>query len=102
MVSTTTYLLVPILVFLIAVWGIFLNRKNLIVVLMSIELMLLSVNLNFIIFSVAMDDIVGQLFSIFVLTIAASESSIGLAPLVVFSRIKQGIGFSCQRNVLRG
>lgn len=65
-----------------------LNRKNIILMLMSIELMLLAVNLNFIIFSVFLDDIVGQIFALFVLTVAAAESAIGLAILVVYYRIR--------------
>jgi NADH-quinone oxidoreductase subunit K len=65
-----------------------LNRKNIILMLMSIELMLLAVNFNFIIFSVFLDDIVGQIFALFVLTVAAAESAIGLAILVVYYRIR--------------
>jgi NADH-quinone oxidoreductase subunit K len=65
-----------------------LNRKNIILMLMSIELMLLAVNLNFIIFSVFLDDIMGQIFALFVLTVAAAESAIGLAILVVYYRIR--------------
>ena len=65
-----------------------LNRKNIILMLMSIELMLLAVNLNFIIFSVFLDDIVGQVFALFILTVAAAESAIGLAILVVYYRIR--------------
>ena len=74
--------------FLIGIIGIFLVKKNIIIVLMSIELMLLSINLNFIIFSIYLDDIVGQVFALFVLTVAAAESAIGLAILVVYYRIK--------------
>ena len=65
-----------------------LNRKNIILMLMSIELMLLAVNFNFIIFSVFLDDIVGQIFALFILTVAAAESAIGLAILVVYYRIR--------------
>jgi NADH:ubiquinone oxidoreductase subunit K len=82
------YLAVSMILFLLGVWGIFLNRKNIIVMLMSIELMLLAVNLNFLVFSVYLDDMIGQLFSLFILTVAAAESAIGLALLVVYYRIR--------------
>ena len=82
------YLYVSIILFLLGIWGIFLNRKNIIIMLMSIELMLLAVNLNFLIFSVFLDDMRGQLFALFVLTVAAAESAIGLAILVVYYRIR--------------
>ena len=82
------YLYVSIILFLLGIWGIFLNRKNIIVMLMSIELMLLAVNLNFLIFSVFLDDMMGQLFALFILTVAAAESAIGLAILVVYYRVR--------------
>ena len=69
-----------------------LNRRNIILVLMSIELMLLAVNLNFIVYSVYLNDIMGQVFALFVLTVAAAESAIGLAILVVFFRVRGNIG----------
>jgi NADH-quinone oxidoreductase subunit K len=74
--------------FLLGLSGIFLNRKNIIILLMSIELMLLSINFNFIIFSVFLDDILGQLFALLVLTVAAAESAIGLAILVIYYRVR--------------
>jgi NADH-quinone oxidoreductase subunit K len=74
--------------FLIGLSGIFLNRKNIIVLLMAVELMLLAINFNFIIFSVFLDDILGQLFALLVLTVAAAESAIGLAILVIYYRIR--------------
>jgi NADH-quinone oxidoreductase subunit K len=74
--------------FLLGVWGIFLNRKNIIVMLMSIELMLLAVNFNFLVFSVYVDDLLGQVFSLFILTVAAAESAIGLALLVIYYRAR--------------
>lgn len=80
------YLAIAALLFTIGVFGIFLNRKNLIVILMSIELMLLAVNINFVAFSSFMGDLTGQVFSMFILTVAAAEASIGLAILVVFFR----------------
>ena len=81
-------LLISILLFIIGLLGIFLLKKNLIIMLMSIELMLLSINFNLIIFSIYLDDIVGQIFALFILTVAAAESSIGLAILVIYYRIK--------------
>ena len=82
------YFFVSFLIFCLSFWGIFLTRKNFLIILMSIEMMLLSINLNFIIFSVVLDDIFGQLFSLFVLTVAAGESAVGLALLVIYYRIK--------------
>lgn len=82
------FLAVSMILFLLGVWGIFLNRKNIIIMLMSIELMLLAVNMNFLIFSVHLDDMLGQLFSLFILTVAAAESAIGLALLVIYYRIR--------------
>src|SRR5471030_158828 len=84
--SLAHYLVLGALLFAISVVGIFLNRKNLIVLLMAIELMLLAVNLNFIAFSRYLDDPAGQVFVFFILTVAAAESAIGLAILVVLFR----------------
>ena len=78
--------------------GIVVNRKNIIVLLMSIELMLLAVNLNFLTFSVYLDDLVGQVFVLFVLTIAATESAVGLAILAVYSDTKNAITFDNMKN----
>lgn len=86
MLTLTHYLVLASILFAISVFGIFLNRKNLIVLLMAIELMLLSVNMNFIAFSQYMGDTAGQLFVFFILTVAAAESAIGLAILVVLFR----------------
>jgi NADH-quinone oxidoreductase subunit K len=88
MVSQNNYLVVSMVLFLIGLSGIFLNRKNIIVLLMAVELMLLAINFNFIIFSVFLDDILGQLFALLVLTVAAAESAIGLAILVIYYRIR--------------
>ncbi len=85
------YLTLAAILFTIGVFGIFLNRKNVIVILMSIELMLLSVNINFVAFSWALGDLAGQVFTMFVLTVAAAEAAIGLAILVVFFRNKGSI-----------
>lgn len=82
------FLLTGTIVFLIGLWGIFVTRRNIIILLMSLELMLLGININFIIFSVYLDDIMGQYFALFILTIAAAEASIGLAILIVYYRIK--------------
>ena len=82
------YITVSMTLFLLGIWGIFLNRKNIIIMLMSIELMLLAVNLNFLLFSVYLDDLMGQLFALLVLTVAAAESAIGLALLVVYYRVR--------------
>ncbi len=80
-----------ILLFLIGSLGLVLNRKNILITIMSVELMLLSVNLNFIIFSIYLDDITGYIFVLFVLTIAATESAIGLAILSIYYKLKQTI-----------
>ena len=82
------YLAVSMTLFLLGIWGIFLNRKNIIIMLMSVELMLLAVNLSLLVFSVYLDDIVGQIFALLVLTVAAAESAIGLALLVVYYRVR--------------
>ncbi len=86
MISLSHYLVLGAMLFSIAVIGIFLNRRNLIVLLMAIELMLLAVNLNFVAFSHFLDDPSGQIFVFFILTVAAAESAIGLAILVVLFR----------------
>jgi NADH-quinone oxidoreductase subunit K len=86
MVNLSHYLVLGALLFVISVIGIFLNRKNVIILLMCIELMLLAVNLNFIAFSHYLNDIAGQVFVFFILTVAAAESAIGLAILVVLFR----------------
>jgi len=80
------YLTVAAILFTLGVFGIFLNRKNVIIIMMSIELMLLAVNINFVAFSVVLNDLVGQIFAMFVLTVAAAEAAIGLAILVVYFR----------------
>lgn len=84
-------LLVNTILFAIGALGLVLNRKNILIIIMSIELMLLSVNLNFIVFSIYLDDVLGQLFVIFILTIAATESAIGLAILSSYYRVKNTI-----------
>ena len=86
MVSLSHYLVLGAILFAIGIVGIFLNRKNVIIVLMSIELMLLAVNMNFVAFSHYLQDISGQVFVFFILTVAAAEAAIGLAILVVLFR----------------
>src|SRR3989338_3901653 len=88
MINIVFYLFVSIILFILGILGIFITRKNIIIILMSIELMLLSVNFNFIIFSVYLDDIIGQLFSLLILTVSAAESAIGLAILVIYYRLR--------------
>ncbi len=85
------YLILSAMIFIIGITGLFMNRKNVIAILMSIELMLLSVNINFIAFSVYLSELSGQIFSLIILTIAAAETSIGLAILVVYFRNKGSI-----------
>jgi len=82
------YLTLAGILFTLGVFGMFLNRKNVIVILMSVELMLLAVNINFVAFSAFLDDLAGQVFTMFILTVAAAEAAIGLAILVVFFRNK--------------
>ncbi len=89
--ALTHYLVLAALLFSISIAGIIINRKNLIILLMSIELMLLSVNINFIAFSHYLDDLAGQVFVFFILTVAAAEAAIGLAILVVLFRNRQSI-----------
>ncbi len=86
MLSLSHFLILGAILFAISIVGIFLNRKNLIVLLMAIELMLLSVNMNFVAFSHYLGDIAGQVFVFFILTVAAAESAIGLAILIVMFR----------------
>lgn len=93
------FLIVPILLYILGLSGIFLNRKNIIVVLMSIELMLLSINLNFVVFSTYLDDRLGNIFALFILTVAAAESSIGLAILVIFYRVRGTISVNFIRLI---
>ncbi|MEO1329701.1 MAG: NADH-quinone oxidoreductase subunit NuoK [Pseudomonadota bacterium] len=95
------YLTVAAMLFVIGVFGIFLNRKNVIIILMSIELMLLSININLVAFSAYSGDLVGQVFTLFVLTVAAAEAAIGLAILVCFFRNRGSIAVE-DINVMRG
>ena len=91
MIGIQHYLVVSAILFVIGVFGIFLNRKNVIIILMAIELILLSVNLNFVAFSAFLHDLVGQVFAMFVLTVAAGDAAIGLAILVIYFRSRGSI-----------
>ena len=95
------FLTVAAILFTIGVLGIFINRKNVIVILMSVELILLAVNINFVAFSTYLHDITGQVFTLFVLTVAAAEAAIGLAILVAFYRNRGSIAVE-DINVMKG
>ena len=95
------YLTVAAVLFTLGVFGIFLNRMNVIVILMSIELILLAVNINMVAFSTHLNDIVGQVFALLILTVAAAEAAIGLAILVVFFRNRGSIAVE-DVNMMRG
>ena len=100
-IGLSHYLPVAAILFTIGIFGIFLNRKNVIVILMSIELLLLSVNINFVAFSSFLGDMMGQIFTMLVLTVAAAEAAIGLAILVVFHRNRGSIAVE-DVNVMKG
>ena len=95
------YLSVAAILFTLGIFGIFLNRKNVIIILMSIELMLLAVNINLVAFSTHLNDLVGQVFTLFVLTVAAGEAAIGLAILVVYFRNRGTIAVE-DINMMKG
>jgi NADH-quinone oxidoreductase subunit K len=95
------YLIVAAIIFTIGIFGIFLNRKNVIIILMSIELMLLSVNINLVAFSSFLNDMVGQVFALLVLTVAAGEAAIGLAILVTYFRNRGTIAVE-DINMMKG
>ena len=95
------YLAVAAILFTIGVFGIFVNRKNIIVILMSIELMLLAVNINLVAFSVYLGNLAGQIFAMFVLTVAAAEAAVGLAILVTFFRNRGDIAVD-DANMMKG
>ncbi len=100
-ISLTHYLSVAAILFTLGIFGIFLNRKNVIIILMSIELMLLAVNINLVSFSVYLNDLVGQVFAMFVLAVAAAEAAIGLAILVVYFRNRGSISVE-NVNMMKG
>jgi NADH-quinone oxidoreductase subunit K len=100
-IGLANYLTVAAILFTLGVLGIFLNRKNIIIILMSVELILLAVNINFVAFSVFLGDLVGQVFALFVLTVAAAEAAIGLAILVVYFRNRGTIAVE-DVNLMKG
>ncbi len=100
-VGLSHYLTVAAILFTLGIFGIFLNRKNVIIILMSIELMLLAVNINLVAFSTHLGDLTGQVFAMFVLTVAAAEAAIGLAILVVYFRNRGSIEVD-DINVMKG
>ena len=100
-IGLSHYLTVAAILFTLGIFGIFINRKNVIVILMSVELILLAVNINLIAFSAFLGDLVGQVFALLVLTVAAAESSIGLAILVVFHRNRGSIAVE-DVNMMKG
>jgi NADH-quinone oxidoreductase subunit K len=100
-IGLSHYLAVAAILFALGVFGIFVNRKNVIVILMSIELILLAVNINLVAFSAHLGDLVGQVFAMFVLTVAAAEASIGLAILVVYFRNRGSIAVE-DINLMKG
>ena len=95
------YLTLSAIIFSIGVVGIFLNRKNIIIILMSIELLLLAVNINFVSFSIYLQNLVGQVFTMFILTVAAAEAAVGLAIIVMYYKNKGSISVE-QINTLKG
>jgi NADH-quinone oxidoreductase subunit K len=100
-IGLSHYLTVAAILFALGIFGVFLNRKNVIVILMSVELMLLAVNINLVSFSVFLNDLVGQVFAMFVLTVAAAEAAIGLAILVVYFRNRGSIAVE-DINMMKG
>lgn len=101
MIGLSHYLAVAAALFTIGVFGIFVNRKNVIVILMSIELILLAVNINLVAFSSFLGDMIGQVFAMFVLTVAAAEAAVGLAILVVYFRNRGNIAVE-DLNLMKG
>ena len=100
-ISLGHYLTLAAIIFVIGVVGIFLNRKNVIIILMSIELILLAVNINLVSFSIYLQNLVGQIFTMFILTVAAAEAAVGLAIIVLYYKNKGSINVE-QINSLKG
>ena len=100
-IGLSHYLTLSAIIFAIGIAGIFLNRKNVIIILMSIELILLSVNINLVSFSIYLQDLVGQVFTMFILTVAAAEAAIGLAIIVIYYKNKGSINVE-NINTLKG
>jgi NADH-quinone oxidoreductase subunit K len=101
LLDQSRFIIIGTLLFFIGLSGIMLNRRNIIIILMSIELILLAINFNFVIFSVFLDDFIGQIFAFFILTVAAAESAIGLAIYVIFFRIRGTVSIE-YINLLKG
>jgi NADH-quinone oxidoreductase subunit K len=100
-IELTHYLTVAAILFTLGIFGIFMNRKNVIIILMSVELMLLAVNINLVAFSAQLQNLTGQIFAMFVLTVAAAEAAIGLAILVVYFRNRGSIAVE-DINMMKG
>ncbi len=100
-IGLSHYLTVAAILFTLGIFGIFLNKKNVIVIMMSVELILLAVNINFVAFSSYLGDLVGQIFAMFILTVAAAEAAIGLAILVVFFRNRGSVAVE-DINAMKG
>jgi len=100
-ISLMHYLTLAAILFTLGLCGVIINRKNVITILMSIELMLLAVNINFVAFSIYLNDLVGQVFTLFILTVAAAEAAIGLAILVIFYRGRRTIAVD-DINLMKG
>ena len=100
-VGLSHYLTVAAILFTIGIFGIFINRKNIIIILMSVELILLAVNINFVAFSAELGDLAGQVFALLILTVAAAEAAIGLAILVIFYRNRGSIAVE-DVNMMKG
>ncbi len=100
-IGLSHYLAVAAILFTLGIFGIFLNRKNVIIILMSVELMLLAVNINLVAFSAELNDLVGQVFAMFVLTVAAAEAAIGLAILMAYFRNRGSIAVE-DINMMKG
>jgi NADH-quinone oxidoreductase subunit K len=100
-IGLSSYLTVAAILFTVGMLGIFLNRKNVIIILMSVELILLAVNINFVAYSAYLGDLVGQVFALFILTVAAAEAAIGLAILVVYFRNRGTIAVE-DVNLMKG
>ena len=99
-ITNINYILISVVsLFFIGFLGVILNRKNVLITIMSVEIMLLAVNLNFIVFSIYLDDLVGYVFVLFILTIAATESAIGLAILSIYYKLKQTIQMDSIKNI---
>ena len=100
-ITLAHYLILSALIFTVGVFGIFLNRKNVIIILMSIELILLAVNINFVSFSIYLQNLVGQVFTMFILTVAAAEAAVGLAIIVIYYKNRGSINVE-QISSLKG